>query len=46
MPLTAKGRRIMQEMIDQYGREKGTSMFYAMEKSGKLKGVAKRKAKS
>jgi len=43
MPLTAKGRKIMQEMIDEYGREKGTSMFYAMEKSGKIKGVAKRK---
>jgi len=43
MPLTAKGRKIMQEMINKYGREKGTSMFYAMENSGKLKGVAKRK---
>jgi hypothetical protein len=40
MPLTAKGKKIMQEMIDQYGRDKGESMFYAMERSGKLKGVA------
>jgi len=48
MPLTAKGKKIMKEMIDQYGRDKGESMFYAMERSGKLKGVAgnkKRKAK-
>lgn len=46
MPLTAKGKKIMKEMIDQYGRDKGESMFYAMENSGKLKGVAKRKKRN
>jgi hypothetical protein len=45
VPLTAKGKKIMQEMIDQYGRDKGESMFYAMERSGKLKGVAGKKRK-
>lgn len=45
MPLTAKGKKIKKEMSKSYGKKKGESVFYAMEKSGKLKGVAKRKKK-
>jgi len=44
MPLTEKGKKILQEMIDQYGEKKGRSVFYASINAGKLKGVeAKRK---
>ena len=45
MPLTAKGKKIKKKMSKSYGKKKGESVFYAMEKSGKLKGVAKRKKK-
>jgi hypothetical protein len=43
MPLTSKGREIKAAMLKQYGRKKGTKVFYASENSGKLKGVAKRR---
>lgn len=42
MPLSDKGKKVKQEMIKQYGKEKGERVFYAMENSGKLKGVKKR----
>lgn len=42
MPLTAKGKKIKREMIKQYGKEKGERVFYASERSGKIKGVAKK----
>jgi hypothetical protein len=45
MPLTAKGKKVKKAMTKQYGTKKGESVFYAMEKSGKLKGVAKKKRK-
>ncbi len=41
MPLTAKGEKIKREMEKEYGSKKGKSVFYAMENSGKLKGVKK-----
>ena len=45
MPLTTKGKKIKKAMSKSYGKKKGESVFYAMENSGKLKGVAKRKKK-
>lgn len=43
MPLSDKGQKIKSKMISQYGEKKGKSIFYAMENSGKLKGVLKAK---
>jgi len=39
MPLSKKGRKIKAAMIKQYGHKKGTSVFYASAKAGKIKGV-------
>jgi len=39
MPLTAKGKSIMAAMMKEYGKKKGTSVFYASINKGKLKGV-------
>ena len=41
MPLNKKGKKILSEMKKEYGNKKGESVFYAMENSGKLKGVKK-----
>jgi hypothetical protein len=47
MPMTAKGKKIMAKMVDQYGAKKGPQVFHAMVNEGKLKGVdGKRKAKA
>ena len=43
MPLNAKGKKIMKAMEKQYGKEKAKKVFYSMENSGKLKGVARKK---
>ena len=43
MPLNKKGKKIKNSMIRQYGKTKGAAVFYAMENSGKLKGVKKNK---
>tara|TARA_R100001015_G_C4583994_1_gene140123 strand:- start:209 stop:841 length:633 start_codon:yes stop_codon:yes gene_type:complete len=43
MPLTAKGKKLKSKFREQYGKEKGDSVFYAMENSGKLKKVVKAK---
>ena len=43
MPLTKKGKKIKKSMTESYGKKRGESVFYAMENSGKLKGVAKKK---
>lgn len=43
MPLTARGRRIKQAMIKEYGKEKGEQVFYASENAGTIKDVRKRK---
>jgi len=43
MPKTAKGIKIYNALQKQYGEKKGASVFFAMENSGKIKGVAKRK---
>ena len=43
MPLNKKGKKIMKKMKKEYGKKKGEAVFYAMENSGKLKGVKKAK---
>ena len=43
MPLNKKGKKIKKSMVKQYGKKKGEDVFYAMENSGKLKGVKKNK---
>lgn len=46
MPLTSKGREILSAMRKQYGKKKGTSVFYASANAGRIKGVdRKRKSK-
>ncbi len=39
MPLTPKGRKILRHMQEEYGAEKGRSVFYASINKGRLKGV-------
>ena len=43
MPLNKKGKKIKTSMTKRYGKKKGEAIFYAMENSGKLKGVKKKK---
>ena len=42
MPLNKKGKKIKTSMTKRYGKKKGKAIFYAMENSGKLKGVKKK----
>ena len=42
MPLNKKGKKIKTSMTKRYGKKKGEDIFYAMENSGKLKGVKKK----
>ena len=39
MPLTGKGAEIKAAMEEQYGKEKGESVFYASANKGTIKGV-------
>lgn len=39
MPLTPKGKKILNRMGKTYGKEKAKSIFYAMISEGKLTGV-------
>jgi len=43
MPLTRKGRKIKRAMQGTYGKKKGKQVFYASERKGNIKGVAKRR---
>lgn len=43
MPLTKKGAKIKKKMREEYGEEEGERVFYASERSGRIKGVAKKK---
>ena len=43
MPLTDKGEKILGSMKNQYGPEKGESVFYASANKGTITGVEKRK---
>lgn len=45
MPLTKKGKEILDAMIQQYGAEKGKQVFYASINSGKITGVEGKKKK-
>lgn len=39
MPLTPKGRKILRQMQQEYGTEKGRAVFYASINKGRLQGV-------
>ena len=39
MPLTSKGRKIMRAMRKEYGKKRGTSVFYASANKGTIRGV-------
>ena len=41
MPLTKKGQSILRAMMEEYGKKKGTSVFYASQNKGTIKGVEK-----
>ena len=43
MPLTDKGEKIMASMVQQYGPEKGKSVFYASANKGTISGVHPKK---
>ena len=45
MPLTKKGKTIKKELQKEYGKKKGESILYAMEKKGTAKGITKKTAK-
>ena len=42
MPLNEKGKELLKKLMRQYGLKKGKSVFYAMERSRKLKSVKKK----
>jgi len=42
VPLTKKGEKILRGMKEQYGSKKGTQVFYASIKKGKLTGVERK----
>lgn len=46
MPLSRKGRKIKQAMQREYGAKKGARVFYASERSGRIKGAKRRKGSS
>ena len=46
MPLTEKGRKIMANMVKQYGPEKAERVFYASENKGTITGVHRKKPKT
>ncbi len=43
MPLTKKGHKIKRAMVKQYGKKKGTSVFYASQKKERITGTHKKK---
>lgn len=45
MPLTAKGKKVMDSMIKQYGKKKAKQIFHAMINEGKLTGAEPAKKK-
>lgn len=45
MPMTSKGKKIMQAMKEEYGKKKGESVFFASANKGTIKGVHKGKKK-
>ena len=45
MPLTKKGTQIKAAMVKQYGKAKGTRVFYAAQNKGTIKGTHKMRKK-
>ena len=45
MPLTKKGRKVMDAMKSEYGEKKAKEVFYASRNAGKIKGVDKKRSK-
>jgi hypothetical protein len=45
MPRTKKGSKILRAMRKQYGKKKGTQVFYASANKGTITGVHKGKKK-
>jgi len=43
MPLTAKGKKIMAAMKEEYGAKKGERVFHASKNKGTIKGVEGRR---
>ena len=43
MPLTKKGTKIKRAMMKTYGAKKGTSVFYASQNKGTIKGTHKKR---
>ncbi|HLA37376.1 MAG TPA: hypothetical protein VJZ02_02805 [Candidatus Brocadiales bacterium] len=39
MPLTKKGKTILANMLEEYGKKKGKQVFYASINAGKVKGA-------
>ena len=46
MPLNEKGRKIMKSMKEQYGKNRGKTVFYASLNKGVIKDVKKKKKRS
>jgi hypothetical protein len=46
MPMTKKGKKIMESMKKEYGMKKGEKVFYATRSKGTIKGVDKGKKKN
>lgn len=45
MPLNTKGKKIKAAMEKEYGKEKGSKVFYASENKGSIKGVKRTKGR-
>ena len=45
MPLNSKGRKILKAMRKSYGKKKGTSVYYASQNKGTIKGTHKKRKK-
>jgi hypothetical protein len=43
VPLTKKGAKIKRAMMKTYGKKKGTSVFYASQNAGRIKGTHKKR---
>ena len=43
MPLTKKGKKIMDSMKKQYGEKKGKQVFHASRNAGKITGVDRKR---
>lgn len=46
MPLTAKGRKILRQMQQEYGPEKGKQVFYAARNKGRITNVDRQRPAS